>query len=131
MNRDGASPKRAASVRAAAGSVTSAPMVPRIADSVTATAAPPSLQSWAEDSQPRATGIGDPRHSLAEGPKDLRMLRIAEVQTVGESKRRCPHTGEVGGSLGHRPPRPAIGIEIREPAVSIGDQRQAARRKFG
>ena len=79
----------------------------------------------------REAGVAEALHRTGELPGDVRLLRVAEVQAVGEAERLGAHAGEVARALEHRLHRAGVGIAGHAPAVAVdrhGD-RAAARRR--
>jgi hypothetical protein len=65
----------------------------------------------ADDRDPqREAGIGQAEHGPVELPGDVRLLRVAEVEAVGQAERLGSHTGQVLRALEHGFYRAGVGI---------------------
>ncbi len=68
---------------------------------------------------------GQTLDGLRELPHDLRVLRRAEVEAVGDGERPGARGGDVAVCLGERELRPACGVEVAVAAVGVGRDRHA------
>ena len=67
----------------------------------------------------RSAGLGDALHRLGKLPQDLRPLRRAEIQTIGDAARPSACAGDVSRRLAHGHGRAAPRIEEDLTAVAI------------
>jgi hypothetical protein len=67
----------------------------------------------------RLARLGQPLDRLDQLPGDVRLLRVAEVQTVGQPERLGAHAGQVGRALVHRLGRAAPRVARHAPAVPV------------
>ena len=78
----------------------------------------------ADDGDPqRPAGVAEPAHALRQLPGDVRLLRVAEVQAVGQPERLGADAGEVGGAFEHRLDRAAVGVRGDAAAVAVDRDR--------
>ncbi len=73
-------------------------------------------------------GFGDAIDRLRKLPHDVRLLRIAEVQTIGCAHRSRARTSDFARGLGNSVHRAQPRIEITPAAVAIERHRQSALR---
>ena len=74
----------------------------------------------------RVAGVGDAEAGLFELPHDLRPLRIAEVQAVGDGQRLAADAGDVAGRLGHRVRRAQARLQIDPARIAADAEGHAA-----
>ena len=67
----------------------------------------------------RAAGVGDAAAGLAELEEHLGLLRVAEVEAVGDAERPRAGAGDVARRLGHGGLAALVGIERDEPGVAV------------
>ena len=80
----------------------------------------------------RAAGVGEARDGARELPGDVRLLRVAEVEAVGQPERLGADAGEVGRALEHGLDRAAVGVAGDAAAVAVdrdGDRAAARQRE--
>ena len=71
----------------------------------------------------REAGIGQAEYRPIELPGDVGLLRVAEVEAVGEAEGLGADAGEILGALEHRLDRAGIGIAGDPPPVAIDRHR--------
>ena len=67
----------------------------------------------------RLQRVGHPGHRALELPRHVGLLRVAEVQAVGEAERLGADAGEVGRALEHRLDRAPVGVARHAAAVAV------------
>src|SRR5207248_3987730 len=65
----------------------------------------------------RATGVGEPAGGLLQLPVDLRLVRVAEVQAVGDGDRPGAGGDDVASRFGDRDLGTQVGVELAVAAV--------------
>ena len=68
----------------------------------------------------RGAAVGEPAHGLPELPHDVRVLRRAEVEAVGDGDRHGAAGRHVAVRLGQRELRADVGVERDEAGVAVG-----------
>src|SRR5665647_1722941 len=76
----------------------------------------------------RLAGLGDALDGLLELPVDLALLRVAEVEAVGDRHRQGAGADQVAGRLGDRRLGASIRIEVAVAAVAVVAEGDAALR---
>ena len=74
----------------------------------------------------RPAGVAQPGHRARELPCDVGLLRVAEVQAVGEPERLGADAGEVGRALEHRLDRAVVRVDRHAAAVAVDRHRDRA-----
>ena len=71
----------------------------------------------------RVAGVGEAADRAVELPGAGRLLRVAEVEAVGQAERLGADAGEVLGALEHRLDRPLVGVAGDAAAVAVDRDR--------
>ena len=71
----------------------------------------------------RGAGLGEGADRAVELPGGGRLLRVAEVEAVGQAERLGADAGEVLGALEHRLDRPRVGVAGDAAAVAVDRDR--------
>src|SRR3984893_1365078 len=79
------------------------------------------------DLQPAAR-LGHALHRLLQLPEDLPLLRVAEVETVGDGERPSTGRNHVAPSLGDGDGSTQPGVQVAVAAVAVGAQRDCPAR---
>ena len=76
----------------------------------------------------RAAGVGDAATRLAELEEDLRLLRVAEVEAVGDAERPRAGAGDVARRLGHGGLAALVRVERDAARVAVHGHRERRTR---
>ena len=73
----------------------------------------------------RGTGVGHPSYALFELIVDLRLLWVAEVQTIRQGDGFCPYRRDIAARLCDCEHSSDVGIQAALSSVAVGSEREA------